>query len=205
MKRWVTTLMTAGLAEFAAHWLSLGWGFMVLLAGFVFVAVHVSAGAATAVAKAAATEARVSALIPVVGSVNTAANNAVTTANNALPKSGGTVTGSLNVNGSLAGSGGGTLEVPSSVHSGSSIQADNQVLANSVNIGGSGSGATLAINGNVHASSAGQFDGGISAPNYQPGQGTPGGYPIAHGTPWENQIIDFLNSMVGKLQNAGIY
>ena len=198
MKHWITTLMTAGLAEFAAHWLSLGWGFMVLTAGFVFVAVHVTAGIATVTSKAAATEARVAALVPIVGSVNT-------TANNALPKSGGTITGNLNVNSNLAGAGGGTLEVTTHLHAGGTIQADNQVLANSVNVGGSGSSATLAINGNVHASSAGQFDGGISASNYQPGQGIPSGYPIAHGTPWENQVIDFLNSMVSKLSNAGVY
>lgn len=198
MKRWVTTLMTAGLAEFTAHWLSLGWGFMVITAAFVFTAVHVTAGMALATAKAAATEARVAALVPIVNNVNS-------TANNALPKSGGTITGNLNVNNNLAGSGGGTLEVSSGVHSSGSVQADDQVLAGSANIGGSGSSATLAINGNVHASSAGQFDGGISASNYQPGQGVPSGYPIAHGTPWENQVIDFLNSMVSKLSNAGVY
>jgi len=205
LKRWLSTLSAAGLAETAAHLLSLGWGFMVLMAGFVFVAVHVTANVASTHAKAVATEARVNALVPVIGTINTTANNAQTTANNALPISGGTITGSLNVNNNLAGSGGGTLEIPTSVHASNDGQFDGQMRSSSINVNGSGSGATVGINGGLHASGSGQFDSGISASNYSSGQGAPGGYPIAHGTPWENQIIDFLNSIVSKLQSAGVF
>jgi hypothetical protein len=63
-------------------------------------------------AKARSTEARVNGVVTQLGVTNTNVSNAMTTANNALPKSGGTVTGSLTVNGdhhiggTLFGSGG---------------------------------------------------------------------------------------------------
>ena len=166
--RWVSTLLTAGLAEFAAHWLSLGWGFMVLIAGFVFVAVHVTAGVATVTSKASATEQRVNALVPIVGAVNT-------TANNALPKAGGTITGSLTVNGghavlggmtvggdtlvsgTLAGSGYGTLTVNALHANGSAITADGTITGHSsINADGSVSGAS------IHVSGVAQADNGVN-------------------------------------------
>lgn len=107
--------------------------------------------------------------------------------------------GSVNVGGSGSGA---TVAVNGNVHASSTGQFDGGVVTGNVNSNG---GSTNEFSGGIHSAGIGQFDGGISASNYHPGQGTPGGYPIAHGTPWENQIIDFLNSMVAKLQNAGIY
>lgn len=181
--RWAKTIGTAGLAELAAHFLSLGWGFMVLLAAFVFVAVHAMSAVATVTSKAVATEARVSALIPQVNSVSNVANAA-------LPQAGGTVTGSLTVNGNsvtggnqavngvLSGAGGGTLELSAAIHCGSSIQADTTLI-----------GGGLRVNGTT----------------ITPAQGAPSGYPIAHGTPWENQVIDIINATIGNLRNSGIF
>jgi hypothetical protein len=126
--RYVKTLLTAGLAELAAHWLSIGWGFMVITAAFVFVAVHVTAGMADVRAKAVTTEARVNGLIPTV-------NAAYGTANNALPKSGGTVTGSLTVNGdhliggTLYGAGFGSVTTTNLHASSGGITADNDITA----------------------------------------------------------------------------
>jgi hypothetical protein len=206
MTRWMTTLATAGLAELAAHFLSLTWGFMVLLAAFVYVAVHVTAGVATVASKAKSTEQRVNTLVPVVNTAYTTANNANTTANNALPKSGGTISGTLTVTGDhhvsgnlygvggvlsvgdtaymgngIAGAGGGTLESSAGFHSSGTVQADSQVITGNVDSNG---GSTNEYSGGIHSSQVIQADGYVYAGDLQvgsqriaPGQGIPGFYP----------------------------
>ena len=77
--RYWGVLGTIGLTELLAHFLSLGWGIMTLLAAFAWVALS---GASTA-AKARSTEDRVNALVPVVGTAYQTANTAHTVATNA--------------------------------------------------------------------------------------------------------------------------
>lgn len=201
--RWIMTLATAGLAEFAAHWLSLGWGFMTLMAGFVFVAVHVTAGITTVASKASATEARLNAHVSATApAVNFVAN-------------GGTVGGSVVVNGdhhivgTLFGNGG-TLPIGDAVQANSTLTVNGTSLFNNIATTNSdfhvfgtlfGGGGVISMGDNAHAN-AGLSIGGRAI---FPSQGTPGGYPIALGTPWENQIINIINDIIGRLSNSGIY
>jgi hypothetical protein len=77
--RYAAVLGTTALVELMAHFLSLGWGIMTLLAAFAWVALT---GASTA-AKARSTEDRLTALVPVVGTAYTTAATANATANTA--------------------------------------------------------------------------------------------------------------------------
>jgi hypothetical protein len=101
-------LAEAGLVELAAHYLSLSWGLALLVILFLITGIRLTASAA----KVADVEARHNALVVSVGAVKDTADAASTTAGNALPKSGGTITGGLTVNGdhhiggTLYGSGG---------------------------------------------------------------------------------------------------
>ncbi len=105
--RWTSTLATAGLAELAAHFLSVGWGFAVLLGGFCAVASLLRVTAA----KVSGTEARLAAHVTATApAVNFVAN-------------GGSVGGNVTVNGSHTVTGnmgvqGGTTMVGSSSCSG---------------------------------------------------------------------------------------
>lgn len=90
IRAWLATVAAAGLAEALAYFLSLAWGFAALIVAFVFVAIRVSSAMASTGAKAYATEARVNAILPVLGAhaaaistAQSAANNAQSTANNA--------------------------------------------------------------------------------------------------------------------------
>lgn len=82
--RYAGVLGTVALTELMAHFLSLSWGLMTLLAAFAWVALS---GAAVA-AKARSTEARVNALIPSVGAAHAAAAAAQSTANTANSNAG---------------------------------------------------------------------------------------------------------------------
>jgi hypothetical protein len=88
--RWTGTAGTALLAEAAAHLLSIGWGFSVVIFAFVVVSMQV----ATTASKSAVNETRLNALVPKVGA-------AAATANAALPASGGTISGDLTVTGTV--------------------------------------------------------------------------------------------------------
>lgn len=77
--KWSAIGSWAVLTEVLAHVLSLSWGFGMLVVAFVWVAGMLR----IASVKAQTTEARVNALIPQVGTINTTANNAQSTANSA--------------------------------------------------------------------------------------------------------------------------
>lgn len=79
MMKWAVTLGTALLAEAAGHFLSMSWGFMILVFAFIYTGIRMSA----ATAKSASTEARVNALVPALGSATNTANTANSTANSA--------------------------------------------------------------------------------------------------------------------------
>src|ERR1700685_3399723 len=129
--RYAGVLGTVALTEVTAHFLSLGWGLMTLLAAFAWVALS----GATVAAKARSTEDRLNALIPAVGTAYSTATAANTLAGNALPKSGGTVTGSLTVNGNHTVGGpvtasGATVTAgveASSMHATSNVQIDGDL------------------------------------------------------------------------------
>lgn len=86
--RWSAIGFWAVLTEVLAHFLSLTWGFGMLVVAFIWVAGMLRA---TSV-KAQATEARVSALIPQVNTINNTANSAQSTANSVQAQ-----VGSLNI------------------------------------------------------------------------------------------------------------
>lgn len=91
-------------AEAAWHLLGAAWAFAVLTAAIGWLAARLPAAMATAAAataKAAAVENRVDALVPAVNDAKDAAATAQSTANNALPRSGGSVSGDLTVGGYL--------------------------------------------------------------------------------------------------------
>jgi hypothetical protein len=157
--RWPSVLGTVALTEVMAHFLSVGWGLMTLLAAFAWVALS----GATVAAKARGTEARLNNLIPTV-----------------FPNTGGTINGPVTVNGShtvngnhtvsgtiasggnvqvgslLTGAGGGTVGA-ASLHSNGTILADSALNSNgSMSVNGSASvggnhtvSGTIASGGNV--------------------------------------------------------
>lgn len=203
--RWPAVLGTVALTELMAHFLSLGWGIMTLLAAFAWVALS---GASVA-AKARSTESRLTAHViataPAVsfvanggtvgGSVVVAGDHHIVGSlygnggtlsigdfiqgNNGMTvNNGGTVNGNFNAAGGITGAGGGALENNSGIHTSYNLQADGQVSTTQLYV----SGQRIA-----------------------PGQNTPGGYPIGHGTPWEDQVIDNINAIITSLRGAGIF
>jgi hypothetical protein len=197
MMRYAGVLGTVALTELLAHFLSLGWGIMTLLAAFAWVALS---GASTA-AKARSTEDRVNALVPAVGT-------AVTLAGNALPKTGGTVSGSLSVSGTHTVSG--TLTASSgiataSMHSTGNVQVDGSHTVNG-NISG---GTDISASNNLNAGN--QLNGGsvvvtnayVNGNQLHMVQGA-GGWPVASGTPWGNPMINALNNLWTAVHNSNV-
>lgn len=157
--RWPGVMGTVALTELMAHFLSLGWALMTLLAAFAWVALS----GATVAAKARSTEDRLTAVIPTI-----------------FPNTGGTISGNVTVNGThtvngnhtvsgtiasggnvqvgslLTGAGGGTVGA-ASLHSNGIILADSALNSNgSMSVSGSASvggnhtvSGTIASGGNV--------------------------------------------------------
>lgn len=160
--KWSAITFMGLAAEIAGRFLSLFWGFTVLVIGVMWVAGQVL----MASAKAQTTEQRVNGLIqPIATAQSTAnsassaasaaqstansaqstANSAQSTANAAMPVSGGTFTGGV----------GGP-----SFHASGVVQADG-----GFNVGGSlviSSGRAISNVASIHTSGAGQFDGGAT-------------------------------------------
>jgi hypothetical protein len=111
-------------AELARQLAGLGAAWLVLAAGLAAVMVAGGAWMAAATAKAAATSARVDALVPAIA--------------NALPKSGGTITGDLHVNGVLYGTGG-------NLHVGDALTVDQNLTVH----GSAGTDGALHVGGSV--------------------------------------------------------
>lgn len=163
--RYAAVLGTVALTELMAHFLSLGWGIMTLLAAFAWVALS---GASVA-AKARSTEDRLSALVPVIGDAHTLASNA-------FPKTGGTVSGSVTVTGNHAVNGqvnAGTLSTSGNATTGGdhtvhgSLNADSNVSASGTVNGGAGSFGSVASTtysgSSIHVSGNAQSDGTFTA------------------------------------------
>lgn len=199
----------------------------------LFVYLFVTAGVVTNTSKTRAVESRLSALETV-----TFPNTGGTISGNVTVTGTHTVNGNTQVGGYITGSGGGTLENNSSIHTSGILQADGQVSTANVYstggstnefsgaihtasvlqadsqvvaAGGSGGAAVEAGGGGMHTSGNMVADGSmtttdlyVSGQRIAPGQGAPGGYPIAQNTPWENQVINVINGIVGGLIAAGI-
>lgn len=152
MLRYAGTLSAMLFAEFTAHLLSIGWGFTVLLAAFAWV----SLSGATVAAKARSTENRLNSVIPTI-----------------FPNTGGTIHGSVTVNGAHSVNGNmsvsGSHTVGGQVNSSTLSVAGNATTAgnhtvhgslfsdNSVTAGGGFSGGSMHVSGNAQA------DGSFSA------------------------------------------
>jgi hypothetical protein len=218
MRAWAATIAAAALAEILAYFLSLTWGFMALLLAFVIVSIRMASNGA----KAYATEARVNAILPVLGqhaaaisTAQTAANNAQgtannanntannaqgtanaanNTANNALPASGGTISGGLNVTGGVT-IGGSLYSSSGTLTVGSTTVFDQTVTV----LAAAGFHAGIDVLGEVGANSL-----NVGGSNIQNVNGA-SGYPIAAGTAWGNNVINALNSVYNQLVSSGIF
>jgi hypothetical protein len=220
--RWPATLAVAALAESLAYFLSLTWGFMALLLAFAVVSTRMAATGA----KAYTTEARINAILPVLGqhltlisaaqsaangaqstanTANTSANNAQGTANNAqstaneaigLADNGGTINGDLHVNGNFFSTG--NVNCPQLYSSGDGHVGGNFFSAGTVNSSGQ-----TASGGDLHANAAFYIEGQrIAAPQPRAtGLTTAGaGYTQA----WGNSIVSFCTAVNTALINAGV-
>jgi hypothetical protein len=176
--KWPAIGFWALLSELMAHVLSLSWGFGMLVVGFVWVAGLMRA---TSV-KAYSAHQRLDALVPVVASTQS-------TANGALQKTGGTVSGSLavNVNHSVGGAltantidglGGGAIENSGGMH----------INGNSMVVDVDTSTTTLHVNGT----------------KLNMLQSTNGGFPFSTSVAWGSGTVNAINSLWSALKLAGV-
>jgi hypothetical protein len=216
VKRWMSQAVAAWavLAVLADQLLSVTWGFMVLVLAFAWLAQQLNS--ATGV-KAADAHARINALVPVVHTANT-------TANNALPKAGGTVTGSLAVNGNHSVGGQVLINGASSAaalaavgdgHVTGTFQADNSVVSNQVVAAGvstsaSVGGTTAHFTGTMQADGGVAISGGtissITAHTSNPivvSGGSPSGFSGSQLTAVAS-ISNVLNDLVNRMQASGM-
>lgn len=212
--RWTMTLLIAGLAEAAAQLLTIGWGFAVLLAGFVLVATRFSANIASVNSKAYATEARLTGHIAATApAVNFVANGGtvggpVTVNGNHSINGVAFVTNDQHIGGSLYGSGG-TLSI------GDLLQVNNGGTVNG-NFNAAGGitgifGGTLQNVSGIHTTATLQADNSVQTGNLYvggqriaPAQNRPGGYPIVI-TTYNTGVRDVINAIVTSLLGAGIF
>jgi hypothetical protein len=178
--------------------------------GLLWLLVSMTANLNTAnTPKTRALEDRINALVPAVGTVTATANAAQATASAALPLAGGTVTGSVQVNGNH--SVGGALAVSGSSSFSNNVTVGNQVNANNFAASGASSSYGFTSHGNIAADSNITAGGSVttadlyvSGQRVAPGQGTPGGYPVT-GTPSNAGLGTLCNEIIQGLQAAGIF
>jgi hypothetical protein len=205
------------LTELAAHFLSLGWGMMTLLAAFAWVGLS---GASVA-AKARSTEDRVNGLIPVIGTASTLAANA-------FPKTGGTVSGNVTVTGTHAVNGnmtvGGSHTVSGQINgstvsltggmtdyghtSHGNVSVDSNVAVGGTLTGAGGGtvettaahvGGPMVVDGN--ATFSGNINGG---PVVVGGQGAVGVPSLTSPSANETQLFNGVNGCISRLNSSGL-
>lgn len=175
--QWSAIGFWAVLTEVLAHFLSLAWGFGMLVVAFVWLAGVLR----TASVKAQSTEARVNALIPTV-------KTAYATANAALPASGGTVSGNLTVTGNIQcsgfinGGGGGAIENTGGMH----INSNGITVDNLANVG------SLEVNGQTMTFPVSRAGGLATA-------------PTSYTQSWGNSVVSFCTQVNNQLGAAGIF
>lgn len=199
--RWTSTLATAGLAELAAHFLSVGWGFAVLIGGFCAVASLLRVTSA----KVSGTEARLNTHITATApAINFVANGGSVGGNV-------TVNGSHTVTGNLGVSGGTTMVGDSScsgnfqtgaahtvlgnlgVHGGTTMIGSSSVT-NSFSISG-GSSMPVGGLGSAPGPPSGTATGPVYAGNFYTGSGA---------QVWAQGISNKVDNIISALQNAQI-
>lgn len=220
--RWVmsSALTFAGLAELGAHFLSLAWGFGVMVVAFLWLCSLVMAASSKMMNAHQRIDAHVIATAPAVsfvanggsvgGSVTVNGNHTVTGNNNVSGQVNTNTlasTGAMSSGGNLTSHGdlltdGDTL-ISGSLYGGGfgAISAGNQINGTAVATSGAMSSHGFTSHGNLAA------DGVVSASNYsgsyQGGQSNPGGYP-ATGSPSNAGLATYSNNIVVTLQNAGL-
>jgi hypothetical protein len=203
--RYAAVLGTVALTELMAHFLSLGWGLMTLLAAFAWVALS----GATVAAKARSTEDRLNAQIPIIGAAYATANTANTLAGNAYPKTGGTISGNVTVNGTHTVSG--TLTASSgilsaSMHATGNVQVDGSHTVNGNISGGTDISASNNLNagGNLNGNEvvvSNAFIGG----NQLHMQQSAGGWPMSSSQAWGSSVVNVLNQLAAAANNTGAF
>jgi len=217
--RWLPPLLAAAVTEALAYFLSLTWGFMALLLAFLITSLTAAANGA----KSRSTEARVNAIVPVLGThsarittaqnaangaqstastANTTANNAQGTANNAQATANGAIQSGSNA--TLSGlhvTGSETVDGGFTVNGASNFNA--LLDANNINCSGLTDTGSMTVNvnltvhggGNVLTNAGGALTLGTS------GSGSPDGNT---GSAWgtgERTYINGLWAAVAGLNN----
>lgn len=197
--KWPAMLATIGLAEAAGHFLSLSWGFLVIMAAFIYVGLH----AASTATKAVTTEQRLNSHI------------AATAGAVALVANGGTISGDLTITGSC------TVDTNLGVHGGSTLVGDSSCSGNwtastltstaSTTVDGN-----LGVHGNSSLLGSLSVEGGIMPQNEPSGVSAP---PNGTGGPsqyagnfftgsgastWAIALTNAHNSLLTTLVNAGV-
>lgn len=211
---WSSAATLAGLAELAAHFLSLTWGFGVMVVAFLWLAGLMMSASSKMMNAHQRIDAHVIATAPAVSFVA----NGGSVGGNVTVNGSHTVTGQVNAN-TLSTSGAATTGGNFTTHG--SLNSDGDALVGG-SLYGAGFGAISAgnqINGTAVATSGAMSshgftshgnlaaDGVVSASNYsgsyQGGQANPGGYP-ATGSPSNAGLATYSNNIVNTLQNAGL-
>jgi len=183
--------------------------------GFLALIAYVTVTAGVSIAdtsKTRATEARVNGIVTQLGTTNSNVTAAQTTANNALPKSGGTISGNLTVTGSVTvdtnlGVQGGTTLVGDSSCSGNWTSGGSTTVDTNLGVHGNVSitnGQTLSVSGGIMPQSE---PGGVSSPpNGTGGTSQYAGnfYTGSGASSWAIAITNAHNSLLTTLVNAGV-
>lgn len=200
--RWFTTAAVAVLAEVAGHFLSLGWGFLVLILAFVVVAVRTGT-LLTTNSKAYATEQRLAAHVAAAApAINLQAN-------------GGTIGGQLQVNTSGSAA---TLAVGGNAHITAAAQIDGDITGSgTLFVNGA---STVEITPGMHVGGALQIDGNTTlVGNLNGGPAVHGGwsltgFPLSAGAvigtvsgtnvSITTGFLNAVNSIATALNNSGL-
>jgi hypothetical protein len=212
--RWPAVMGAVALTELAAHFLSLGWGLMTLLAAFAWVALS----GATVAAKARSTEARLGAHVTATAPAVSFVANGGSVGGNVVVNGSHTVTGQVNAN-TYAGVSGGAMENSSGIHTSGTLVADTQVNAGQVTSSSSFSGGSIHVSGNaqadgsmtatsysgssIHVSGNGQVDGSFSANNFS-GSYAGGQSAVTTSNGTLASTASAVNGCIARMQSAGL-
>lgn len=203
--RTTATLVTAGIAEAAAHFLSLGWGFAVLVLAFIVVAARVTTLAAATAGKTYAVEARLNAhIVAAAPAINLVANGG-TIGGNVTVNGSHTVTGQVNAAaGSFTGSTTdyghtthGTMSSDGDINAGGNANISGQLNSNTASVDGAATTYGLTVHGGISADSS------ISASNFSGSYaGGQSGVTTSDGT--LASTASAVNGCISRMESAGL-